>query len=223
MKYALKKKFINCKDFSDEDQITLNSRSGTDVSFICSQHDKQYRIKYTSNQKSCADPFKLHDSIVRKSLRPVSLKLFEQCKIRLPSIIPGSKLCISCTKRVYSELPEHQNELEIFEKTVNVEESQLVESVSEDSVSKSSKPSETPDQVGTPILIQSLVDEKMSSNLSENLQLSNVTTSTSEMCSSTGETFTPTEIHLDRLNSIAKIFNLSPVKKKDLDRSKTYN
>lgn len=215
-------KFINCKDFSDEDQITLNSRSGTDVSFICSQHDKQYRIKYTSNQKSCADPFKLHDSIVRKSLRPVSLKLFEQCKIRLPSIIPGSKLCISCTKRVYSELPEHQNEVEIFEKTVNVEESQLVESVSEDSVSKSSKPSETPDQVGTPILIQSLVDEKMSSNLSENLQLSNVTISTSEMCSSTGETFTPTEIHLDRLNSIAKIFNLSPVKKKDLDRSKTY-
>lgn len=90
-------KFINCKDFSDEDQTALNSWSGTDVSFICSEHDKKGRIKYTLNQKSCADPFKLHVSIVRKSLRPVSLKLFEQCKVSLPSIIPGSKLCIWCT------------------------------------------------------------------------------------------------------------------------------
>ncbi|CAH1104638.1 unnamed protein product [Psylliodes chrysocephalus] len=139
-------KFIDCKNFSDEDQIALNSRSGTEVSFICSEHDKRYRINYTSNQRACADPFNLHDSRVRKSLRPVSLKLFKQCKVSVPSIIPGSKLCISCTKRVYSELPEHQNIVKTVEKTVNIEKSQAVESVSEDSVFKSSKPSETPGQ-----------------------------------------------------------------------------
>ena len=211
--------FIDCKYFCNEDRIALNYRSGTVVHFICSKHDKRYRINYTLNQYSCADPYKIHDSQVRKSLKPVSFELFKKCEVSVPSIIPGSKLCISCTKKVYSELPiDQKSEVQA---SVNVDISGPVESVSEDLGINPSETSATLDQDEPLLFTQRLVDEKMSSNLS-NLQLSCVTTSTSEICSSTSETFTPNEVHLDRLNSVAKIFNLSPTKKKEVERSKTY-
>ncbi|CAH1101628.1 unnamed protein product [Psylliodes chrysocephalus] len=62
----------------------------------------------------------------------------------------------------------------------------------------------------------------MSSNLSEKLFLSNTTTSTSEVYSSTSETFALQDIHFERLNTVSKTLNLSPINKKDIDRSKTY-
>lgn len=60
-------KFINCKDFPDEDRCALNFRSGTIVSFICCEHDKRFRINYTLNQKVCADPYRIHGCQVHKS------------------------------------------------------------------------------------------------------------------------------------------------------------
>lgn len=199
-------KLIECKDFSDEVRITLNARSGVVVSFLCEKHDKQFRVNYILHQQVCADPFTIHVNKVRKSLKVVNFEFYNKLKVIAPSIAPGNKLCISCSKKIINEL-DVESELVVNNSAKSHNTSKIIASS---------------DQEETPILTQSS-QEITSYNLSEKLHLSNVLSpSTSEICSSISETFTPNEIHLDRLNTVAEMFRLSPMKTKDLERSKTY-
>lgn len=93
---------IDCKSFSDEDRISLNARSGTVVNFICAKHNKQFREHYILNQRVCIDPYKIHKVQVFKSLKVVSFELYNLCKLSLP-IVPGTKLCITCLKKINSD------------------------------------------------------------------------------------------------------------------------
>ncbi|KAK0176968.1 hypothetical protein PV328_001066 [Microctonus aethiopoides] len=50
-----KGKSIQSNEFSDEDRISLNIKSGTFIRCICGKHDNENRIAYTENQKVSAD------------------------------------------------------------------------------------------------------------------------------------------------------------------------
>ncbi|KAK0165528.1 hypothetical protein PV328_004035 [Microctonus aethiopoides] len=50
-----KGKFIQSNEFSDEDRISLNIRSGTFITCNCGKHNNGYRIADTENQKVWAD------------------------------------------------------------------------------------------------------------------------------------------------------------------------
>lgn len=215
---------IDCNDFSEEDRITLNARSGTVVSLICYKHDKRFRKEFIFNEKVCADPYNIHDTKSRKSLRIITFECYNRFKAIVPSIAPGRKLCISCMKKIRSEsVDQGVIESKTTDYTVSPNKSDD-ENLPRDSACNLSEPVITPDQEKTPACSQTslLIQDKMSSNLSEKLQLSNLSTSTSEIYSSTSESCTPNEMLFDRLNTVAKMFKLSPIKKKDLIRSKTY-
>lgn len=154
-------KLIDCKDFSDADRISLNARSGTVVNSICSDHNKQFHVDYICNQKFCADPYKIHVIKILKSLRVVSSEFYNRSKSIVPSIVPGNKLCISCMKKIHGELKKHQ-EIEFeAEQSMSIVENDPVENISRNSDDNTS------DQEETPLMIQ----ETMSSNLSQKLQL----------------------------------------------------
>ncbi|KAK0157125.1 hypothetical protein PV327_011374, partial [Microctonus hyperodae] len=189
----------DCNDFSDEDRITLNARSGTVVNFICHVHDKRFRRDYILNEKVCADPYNIHVTKARKSLRTVTFEWYNRVKAIVPSIAPGSKLCISCSKRIRCVLKDHgEITTGTFEQTVSTDEcdDEPAENISGDSSLNTYASIITSDQEETPFTQSlQLMHEKMSSDLSEKLQISNVSASTSEIYSST---------NLDRSKSYAQ-------------------
>lgn len=78
------------------------------------------------------------------------------------------------------------------------------------------------DQEETPLTQNLRTTLKNSSNLSEKLLFSNYLSLFSKRCGSTSEPFTPKKVYLDLLDTIAKILNLSPIKK-DLDQTLNQN
>lgn len=205
-------KLIDCKDFSDADRISLNARSGTVVNSICSGHNKQFHVNYIYNQKLCANPYKVHAIKILKSLTVISFEFYNWSKSIVSSIVPGNKLCILCMKNIHDKLKKHQGIEFQAEQSMSTVENDPVKNISRNPDNNTSDQEE----------VRLMVQETMSSNLSQKLQLSNISSSSSENGLSNSENSTPKEVYRDRFNAISNSFSLSPIKRKDLDRPETY-
>ena len=69
-----------------------------DEAVICLHHKKLLLDLYTTLQKKCCNPFKLHEDIRRKGLRPVTLSLAKQINqtTGCHTVKAGMKLCTAC-------------------------------------------------------------------------------------------------------------------------------
>jgi hypothetical protein len=83
-----------------ESKHLLAARTGLELQAledkqICLRHEKKYITRYSSLQMYCADPWKIHKSTIKKSIRVVDDLNFAHSL----NIKPGQKLYRTCRKR----------------------------------------------------------------------------------------------------------------------------
>ena len=70
-----------------------------DLITICHHHENIFLTNFENFQWKCCDPYKLHNKVTRRSLRPIS----NSCAMQLNQlgilVKPGEKLCPTCRKR----------------------------------------------------------------------------------------------------------------------------
>jgi hypothetical protein len=103
-----------------ESKHLLSARTGLELQAlenkqICLPHEKKYITRYSSLQTSCADPWKIHKSTIKKSLRVVDDSKFAHSL----NIKPGQKLCRTCRKR--AEESKEKSDAETPDETDNEE------------------------------------------------------------------------------------------------------
>ncbi|CAM1303136.1 CDS1 (predicted) [Pycnogonum litorale] len=72
-------------------------RKTCDIKAICSHHEQELLTKFSSLKKKCCDPTNKHPRKSRtKSLRVVSLDMFEKLSDPPCVVVPGVKVCCEC-------------------------------------------------------------------------------------------------------------------------------
>lgn len=88
--------FKEFNTFSEKDRYELKVRSGVvDLKTCCHAHEHYFLKSFSSSQKSCHDPLKIHKKKVTKGLRIVSEEFHLRCR-KFPSLASGHKLCTTC-------------------------------------------------------------------------------------------------------------------------------
>ena len=92
-------------ELTDEEQELILWRSNSHSyclsdSYVCVKHKDRYLRRFSLHKKICCDPFKRHKRSVLSGLREVSLEKAKDFKIRGFSIVPGEKMCPTCTKLI---------------------------------------------------------------------------------------------------------------------------
>lgn len=94
--------FVNCSELGEEERELLILRTKC-VNFenICNQHMHDFLSIFEDRQRVCCDPFMKHKKNVYKGLNTVSLPFSKKYKQKV-ELVPGTKICVSCRKAVYS-------------------------------------------------------------------------------------------------------------------------
>lgn len=94
--------FVNCSELGEEERELLILRTKC-VNFenICNQHMYAFLSIFEDRQRVCCDPFRKHKKNVYKGLNTVSLPFSKKYKQKV-ELVPGTKICVSCRKAVYS-------------------------------------------------------------------------------------------------------------------------
>lgn len=94
------------KDFSPEEQLLLNRRSGVSLNAednVCFHHQALLLERFEFLQRSCCNPFNKKNHSNRKGLRPINLETAEQLKdMTQKDVKPGQKLCPLCRREFYT-------------------------------------------------------------------------------------------------------------------------
>lgn len=103
--YSNKIGFKKLSELPADDSILLlrrcNIADPVPDATVCYHHEQIYLERYIFLQKSCCDPYKVHSSSRRKSLRPMDTETADKVNKLSRSIVhPGQKLCPDCRKKV---------------------------------------------------------------------------------------------------------------------------
>lgn len=94
---------VSCSELCEEERELLILRTKcVNLENICNQHLHAFLSTFEDRQRVCCDPFKRHKKNIYKCLKTVSLP-FSRKYEKWVKLIPGTKLCISCRKGVFSK------------------------------------------------------------------------------------------------------------------------
>lgn len=115
--------FKNVSIYSKDERYLLQIRSGVDdITTCCQSHESYFLKSFSSSQRKCFDPLRLHKKVVTKSLRIVSENFHLRHRKKFPSLAPGLKLCTTCMKLVGKQC-ENQEVTEGEDGSENIGES----------------------------------------------------------------------------------------------------
>ena len=90
------------------DQQLIKLRTGilADIETFCLHYLKYLIDKFESFMRVCCDPFEMHKSTRKRSLRTISIALTREASSIGLTLIPGKKLCPTCRGKILRVLQE---------------------------------------------------------------------------------------------------------------------
>lgn len=115
---------IQLSELTDYERELLRTRAGlkvtTEVRDVCSYHKHVFLDKYEHLQKSCCNPFANHKQAVKSSLRSITTEQVSQFKHMFGILVTsGSKLCITCRKKITEANKDAQDEPQSDDEDMN--------------------------------------------------------------------------------------------------------
>ena len=96
--------FKSLTEMSEEERELVRLRTmmdSIDSQFlICFHHEQSILQQYKTLQTKCCDPLHTHKKAVKGSLRPISLKAWNEYRAVGIETIPGKKLCPTCRRKL---------------------------------------------------------------------------------------------------------------------------
>ncbi|XP_065681170.1 ARL14 effector protein-like [Hydra vulgaris] len=101
------------EDIDSNDRKLLEKRTNLkqkQITNICTHHHDMLVIRYEGNQKSCCNPFLIHQKVCRASLRVITMHTVLEAETIGLNLIPGKKLCPTCQRKVMACLSKSISE-----------------------------------------------------------------------------------------------------------------
>ncbi|KAK3913425.1 ARL14 effector protein [Frankliniella fusca] len=94
--------------------IRLRSECKKHIKSVCARHYRKFVETYSSHVVTCCNPFQHHKERAKKrpkarNLKEITLKMRDDGKEKDLNLIPGQKLCVSCSVHFASLFPKKKN------------------------------------------------------------------------------------------------------------------